>query len=189
MSHASSPPKSSDWTPRPRLSAARVDSPKLRAGADASGALVLAGRIVGALLPRVGPAGFVDRRPARRRRDRALQPVRLAQRVKAREVACVESMLGAELLEPLDYRVAADQPCADPLAVLVRPMPDPRAGGGERVTERRLHLCAIAGQQQLDLPGELADCDHVVPVSGCVGGADDEYARLPKDHKCCAARR
>ena len=107
----------------------------------------------------------------------------LASSIEAREVGGAQSVLRAEMHEPPDHGVASDQPGADPVTVFVGPMPDPGLRRREWVADRRLDRPGVAGQQDLDFAGEPADCDHVVPVPGCVGGADDEYARLPQDHK------
>ena len=96
-------------------------------------------------------------------------------------------MLGAEVLEPLDHRVAADHPRADPLAVLVGAMPEPRLRDVNGWQIAGLDLSRVAGQQQLDLAGEPADRDHVVPVPGRVGRADHEHAGLPEDQERVAA--
>ena len=71
--------------------------------------------------------------------------------------------------------------------MLVGTVPEPRLGGRERVADRRLHLPRVAGQQQLDLAGELAGRDHVVPVPGRVGRADHEHAGLAEQQQRVAA--
>ena len=96
-------------------------------------------------------------------------------------------MLGSEVLEPLDHRVATDQPRTDPLAAIVRPVPNACRLRAERVTDRRANLTWVTGEQQLDLPGQPADRDHVVPMPGCIGGADHVHTGFPEDQQRVAA--
>ena len=51
------------------------------------------------------------------------------------------------------------------------------------MADRRMDLARVAGQELLDLAGQRADGDDVVPVPGRVGGGDHEHARLAEDQQ------
>ena len=136
------------------------------------------------LLMRAGRGGLVDLGPARRSRDRAFQPVRLGQldrsaRDRRRSVRAGGRSAGATSTteSPPTSQAPTQSPCSSARCQIRGSVER------ERVADRRVDRPAVAGQEDLDLAGEPADCDHVVPVPGCVGGADDEDARLPQDHE------
>ena len=51
------------------------------------------------------------------------------------------------------------------------------------MADRRMNLARVPGQELLDLPGQRAHGDDVVPVAGRVGGADHEHPRLAEDQQ------
>ena len=82
-------------------------------------------------------------------------PVRFGELLEALEVTRAETVLPAEVSEPLDHGVAADQPGPDPIAVFAGPMPDAGRQRRERMTDRRMDLARVAGQELLDLPASV----------------------------------
>ena len=125
----------------------------------------------------------MDLGPARRSRDRAFSQFGLASSSNRARSAALEAVLGPKCWShsitesPPTSHAPTQSPCSSARCQIrgVR--------RGERVADRRVDRPAVAGQQRLDLAGEPADGDHVVPVPGCVGGADHEHARLPEDHE------
>src|SRR5437763_3951172 len=131
--------------------------------------------------------------PARRRGDRGVQPVRLAEPVVALEIAAAEAVLWAEVLKPLDHVVAAENPGGDPVALMVGTVPDARGrppGARRDAATRAGNLTAIQPASQ-PIPARAAPTrqapDRARPAAA--GSRARAAPRVPRPRMVRRARR